>query len=93
MLQILLQATLVIEHKIANYFESKSGLRAKILRLFSTWAVLFVSKLIILEAINRSFGDHIVFLGPIHGVVVFIVVVVAILLAEYLIMHIYKSLA
>jgi len=93
LLQILLQATLVVEHKLANYFKSKSGVLAKISRFFSTWAVLFVSKLVILETINITFGDHVLFTGPIHGVVVFIVVVVAILLAEFLVERVYKSLA
>ena len=63
------------------------------LRFFSAWAILFFSKLIILEAINYLFGDHIQFLGPWHGVVAFIVVVIGILVAEGIIRKIYKSLA
>ncbi len=93
LLQILLQLTIIIEHRIANYFKSKSGIKAKVLRILSTWAVLFISKLIILEAINISFGDQVLFTGPVHGLVVFIVVVITILLAEYIITRIYKSLA
>ncbi len=93
LLQILLQLTIIIEHRIANYFKSKSGIKAKVLRVLSTWAVLFISKLIILEAINISFGDQVLFTGPVHGLVVFIVVVITILIAEYIITRIYKSLA
>lgn len=93
LLQVLLQATLVIEHRIASYFKSKSGMNAKVLRILSSWAVLFISKLIILEAINITFGDHVLFTGPIHGVVVFIVVVIAILIAEYITLRIYRSLS
>lgn len=93
LLQVLLQATLVVEHRLAGYFKSKSGMKAKVLRILSTWTVLFISKLIILEAINITFGHHVLFTGPIHGVVVFIVVVIAILLAEYILMRIYKSLS
>ena len=93
LLQILLQATLVVEHRIAGYFKSKSGMKAKISRILSTWAVLFISKLVILEAINITFGEHVLFTGPFHGVVVFIAVVIVILLAEYVVMRIYKSLA
>ncbi len=93
LLQLLLQVTIVIEHRIASYFKSKSGLRPKILRLFSSWIVLFISKLIILEAINFTFGSYILFSGPIHGLVAFIIVVIAILVAEQLIIRIYKSLA
>ncbi len=92
LLQLLLQVTIVIEHRIANYFKSKPGLRPKILRLLSSWIVLFISKLIILEAINFTFGNHVLFSGPIHGLVAFILVVIAILVAEQLIVRIYNSL-
>ena len=92
LLQALLKVTLIIEHRIAHFFKSKAGLGAKILRLLSTWIVLFVSKLLILEAISFSFGDHVQFVGPVHGLVAFIVVVVAILIAEQLIARIYNWL-
>ena len=39
------------------------------------------------------FGDAIVFSGAYHGVVAFIVVVIAILAAEYILTRIYKALA
>ncbi len=93
LLQVLLQVTLVIEHRISKYFKSKPGLRPKVLRIFSVWAVLFGSKLLILEAISFACGEHIVFSGWWHGVVTFIVVVCLILLAEYLVKRLYDSLA
>lgn len=93
LLQVLLKLTLIFEHKVAAYFKKKSGTLPKIMRFLSAWAILFFSKLIMLEAINQAFGDHVLFLGPFHGVIAFIVVVVAILVAEGLISKIYKSLA
>ena len=36
LLQILLQVTIAIEHRVAGYFKSKTGLRAKVLRVLST---------------------------------------------------------
>lgn len=93
LLQVLLKLTLIFEHKVAAYFNKKSGTLPKIMRFLSAWAILFFSKLIMLEAINRAFGDHVLFLGPFHGVIAFIVVVVAILVAEGVISKIYKSLA
>ena len=93
LLQVLLQITIAIEHRVANYFKGKSGSKAKILRGISTWGILFASKLIILEAINISFGDSVSFGGPIHGLVAFIVVVVAIILAEQIFLWINRSLA
>ncbi len=93
LLQILLQVTIAIEHRVANFFKRKSGVKAKILRGLSTWAILFASKLVILEAINISFGSSVLFSGPIHGLVSFIVVVITILVAEQVFFRIYRSLA
>jgi hypothetical protein len=93
LLQVLLKLTLMLEHKVAAYFNKKTGTLPKVMRFVSAWAILFASKLIILEVINYAFGDHILFLGPFHGIIAFIVVVVAILVAEGILTKIYKSLA
>lgn len=93
LLQVLLKLTLVIEHKVAAYFNKKSGVMPKVMRFVSAWAILFVSKLLILEIINYAFGEHVQFLGPWHGVVAFIVVVIGILVAEGIVRKIYKALA
>ena len=93
LLQFLLQVTIAIEHRVAGYFKKKSGLRARVLRGLSTWAILFGSKIVILEAINFSFGDSVLFSGPIHGLVAFIIVVIAIIIAEQTILWVYRSLA
>ena len=93
LLQVLLKLTLAIEHKVAAYFNKKTGTLPKVMRFLSAWAILFVSKILILEAINYAFGDHVLFLGPFHGIIAFIVVVIAILLAEGVISKIYKMLA
>ncbi len=63
------------------------------MRGLSTWAILFASKLVILEAINFAFGDSVVFGGPINGLVAFIIVVIAIIIAEQAITRIYNFLA
>ena len=47
----------------------------------------------ILEAINFAFGESVKFSGPIHGLVAFIIVVIAIIFAERAITRIYNSLA
>lgn len=93
LLQLLLQLTLAIEHKVAHYFSKMAGLKAKILRGLSTWAILFISKLIILKAISFAFGTSVVFSGPVHGLVAFIVVVIAIIAAEQLFDKVYRALA
>jgi len=93
LLQFLLQLTLIVEHRVANYFKRNPGLKAKILRALSTWAILFGSKFAILEAISIAFGDSVLFSGPIHGMVAFIVVVIAIIIAEQTFMRVYRALA
>ncbi len=93
LLQSLFRVTIHIEHRDDNYFKKQSGLKDKILRGLSTWGILFGSKFVILEAINIAFGDEVLFSGPIHGLVAFIVVIIAIIVAEQTFSWIYRSLA
>ncbi len=93
LLQFLMQVAIKVEHNAAEYFFSgKSGTSTKVMRGVSAWAIIFVSKLIILEAISLSFGDSVVFSGPINGLVSFLTVVIVIIIAEQGIMWIYRSL-
>ena len=93
LLQILLQLTIAIEHRVARIFKGNPGLKAKILRVLSTWGILFISKLVILEAINLAFGDSVLFGGPVHGLVAFIIVVVVIIITEQIFLRLYNALA
>lgn len=92
-LQILLKLSIALEHRIGQYFSSDSSLKMKIYRILSAWTILFVSKLVILGVLQFIFSDAIVFAGAHHGVVAFLVVVIAMLLAEYLVARLYRSLA
>lgn len=93
LLQVLLKATLALEHRIALFFNRMSGAFATFLRLFCAWLVLFGSKFVMLGAINFVFGDRVLFTGPLHGVVAFIGVVIAMLASEELILRFYRRLA
>jgi len=94
LLQFLMQVAIRIEHTAADYlFGGKSGTHIKVMRGVSAWAIIFISKLVILEAINLSFGDSVVFSGPIHGLVSFLTVVIVIIIAEQGVIWIYRSLA
>ena len=93
LLQVTLKLTIKFEHYVAGFFNKKSGTLPKVMKFLTAWAILFISKIIILEAINFAFGDHVLFLGAWHGIVAFIVVVIGILLAEWIISKIYNSLA
>ena len=91
-LQILLKVTLVIEHKVADFFAGKTGGLMKFLRFFFAWLVLFGSKFVILEALTMAFGDNVRFDGPLHGIVILIAVIVAMLVAEEAIVRLYRKL-
>lgn len=92
LLQVLLKITLRVEHRIAAFFKAKAGTAAKVMRVLSAWAVLFGSKFLILEAINIAFGDQVLFKGPYHGIVAFIVVIVVMLTAEIIVVRLNKRL-
>lgn len=91
-LQILVKATMALEHRIAAYFKAKAGGVAKFMRFLSAWAVLFGSKFVILGVIDLAFGDSVIFAGPLHGIVMLIAVLVAMLLAEEVVVRIYRRL-
>lgn len=92
LLQILLRLTLALEHRVATWFSLKSGAFAKFMRFFCAWLILFGSKFVMLGLIGQAFGDNVQFGGAYHGVVAFIVVVVAILAAEELTVRIHRRL-
>ena len=93
LLQVLLKATLRLEHRVAEYFNQRPGALAKFLRFFVAWLILFGSKFIILWALEFVVGDEIIFSGAFHGVVAFIVVVMVMLAAEEMMVRFYRRLA
>lgn len=92
-LQVLLKITLAIEHHTAKYFNAKQGTWARVMRYVGAWAILFISKFIILWVIDFAFGDKITFGGPLHGVGTLIIVLVAMVLIERAILSFYEWLA
>lgn len=88
LLQVLLKATLAVEHRIGGYFRARSGPGALVLRVLATWALLFGSKFVILEIVDIVFGDRVDF----GGLIAFILLVVALLAAEKILPHIYHTL-
>ena len=93
LLQALLKITIVIEHKVAAYYNAKPGGFNRFLRFFMAWVVLFGSKFVILEALALALGDRLRFGGPFHGIVALIVVVVVMLVVEAVLVKIYRRLA
>jgi hypothetical protein len=91
-LQVLLQATLALEHRVAVFWNARSGVGAKVGRVFFAWLILFLSKFVILAILNATFGHEVAFTGPLHGVPAFIVVIMAMLAAEELVLRLYRAL-
>jgi hypothetical protein len=90
-LQALLKGTIAVEHKVAAYWKSRGpGKLNTFMRFFCAWLVLFGSKFVILEAIVQIFGKEVHFLGMWHGVVTLIVVVVVMLVAEELMVRVFR---
>ncbi len=92
LLQVLLKITIRLEHAVGGFFRARSDAASTFLRYFSAWLILFGSKFVMLGAIDFAFGDDVLFTGPLHGVVAFIVVVVTMLAAEEIGLRIYRRL-
>jgi uncharacterized membrane protein len=92
-LQVLLKVTIVFEHKVLDWFKGRPGAWMTFLKYFCAWLILFGSKFVILEALAQAFGDKVKFLGLWHGIITLIVVVVVMLLAEEIMVRIYRKLA
>lgn len=92
LLQVLLRITIAVEHLVAKPFKGKPGAHNTFLRFFFAWLVLFGSKFVILEALAMAFGDSVHFTGILHGIIPLIIVIVVMLVAEEVIVRIYRAL-
>ena len=63
------------------------------MKFFVAWLILFGSKFVILEAMAIVFGERVRFEGLWHGIVWLIIVVVTMVVAEELIVRLYRRLA
>ena len=91
-LQVLLKATIVVEHKVAAFWNARPGGFNKFMRFFTAWLILFGSKFVILEALVLAFGDRMSFGGPFHGIVALIAVVVVMLVVEAVLVKFYRRM-
>ena len=92
LMQILLKATIVLEHRVLARFKGKTGAAWMGLKYFTAWLILFGSKFVILEALTFAFGDKVRFEGRFNGILTLIVVVVVMLVAEEAIVRLYRRL-
>jgi hypothetical protein len=59
LLTALLDVLVIVEHGVHGYFEKKEAPVFRVVSIVATFAILFTSKLLILEIVNFVFGDHV----------------------------------
>jgi hypothetical protein len=89
MLWLMLGAIVRLERRVADFFRSKTGVLPRVLRYVCVWAILFVSKFVILEVVALVTAGRAA-LGHFFEVVA---IVLALMAAEALLRWIYRRLA
>ena len=87
-LKALLNVILRLEHRIASYFRTREGTIYRLLQVVSMWSILFLSKFVILEAIDIIFGEHV----EIGGFIPIVALIISMLVAELIVKRIYERL-
>jgi hypothetical protein len=77
LLKLTIDAVKGIEQRVPTFFRSKEGVAWRVLGVVAVFSILFLSKFVILEAVNVVFGDH-VELGSFVEIVAIIVTMLAI---------------
>lgn len=88
LLKVLLDAVFALEHRVRAFFERREGAAAAIGRILAVWAILFGSKLALLEIEDLVFGDEV----ELGGLVEVILLVVALMAARELFARVYARL-
>lgn len=88
LLWLMLRVITRLEHRVAGYFRRQEGVFFRVLRYLSVWAILFVSKFVILEVVALATAGRAT-LGQFFEVVAIVVVLMA---AEYVLGRIYTTL-
>ncbi|MGI9578289.1 MAG: hypothetical protein ACR2OH_08835 [Microthrixaceae bacterium] len=89
LLKAMLDAIIGFEHRVATFFDRHEGSAWRIGKIAAAWGILFLSKFVILEAVDIVFGDE-VELGKLLDV---ILLVVALMVARALFERAYSALA
>lgn len=89
---VLLKVMLVVigrlEHRVSAYFKRRSGTAAKVLRVLAVWAILFVSKFVILEAVALIFRGSV----QLGGFLEVVALIIALMVAEGLVWAVYRRI-
>lgn len=88
LIRLLIEATFRVEHRVAAFFTSRGGAAATVGRVFGAWLVLFLSKFVILEAVDIVFGEHV----ELGGFLWIIFLSAAMVIAERVVVATYRRL-
>jgi len=88
LLKLMVDAVKGLEHSVSAYFAAKEGAIWKPVRFLAVWLVLFLSKFVILEAVNVVFGDHV----ELGSFIEIVGIVVTMLAANAALLAVYRSL-
>lgn len=88
LLKIVLDVILAFEHRVGEFFARQEGAAWRVGRFASVWAILFLSKFLLLEIVDIVFGDHV----ELGGLVEVILLVLALMAARELFAEIYRRL-
>ena len=88
LLWLMLRVITRLERRVAAYFRRKEGALYRVLRYLSAWAILFVSKFVILEVVALVFAGRAA-LGHFFEIVA---IVLALIAAEALLRWIFRRL-
>ena len=88
LLWLMLRGTMRLERRVSAFFRRKKGAVFRLLRYLSVWAILFVSKFVILEIVALVTAGRAV-LGHFFEIVA---IVVALMVAEALLNWVYMKL-
>jgi hypothetical protein len=88
LLWVMLRVITRLEHRVSGFFRRRKGAASRVLRLLSVWAIMFVSKFVIIEVVGLATAGRAV-LGEFFAVVAIVLVLMA---AEYALMWVYRRL-
>jgi len=88
LLKVLLAVIGRLEHRVSAYFKRRGGAAAKVLRVLAVWAILFVSKFVILEAVALVFRGSV----QLGGFLEIVALIIALMVAEGLVWAVYRRI-
>jgi hypothetical protein len=89
LLKLLLDSILGLEHRVRAWFARRSGAGWRITGLATTWAILFLSKFLIIEVTAIVFGNQV----KLGGFIEVVALVIAMIAARRLMGLLYRRLA